>query len=138
MDVQKCPDMPPESDSDYAFDKTDLIPPVGENLLMHLLRHPEDFEDETVTYQRLPKRRLEILRVPVHQDVTRGWGIYLVEGFLAYKIWCIFTSLFLVGSLVFALVWSLRMSDIQGAFSVAAYLCGLCTLFIGCLIICLE
>jgi hypothetical protein len=111
-----------------TFDHSEQIPPVGENYLMHLIHHPEDYEDEIVIYQRLPKRRGDRLHVPENIDVTIGWGIHLAEEFLVYKVWGMFTGVFMIGSMVFAMVWATRKSDIQSAFSVAAYICGLCLL----------
>jgi hypothetical protein len=130
--------MPPKSQLDYSFDQSDLIPPVGENYLMHLIHHPEDYGDEIVTYQRIPKRRGDKLRVGGNADVSIGWGIHLVEGFLPYRVWSVFTGMFLVGSMVFGITWTVRNGDIQGAFGVAAYICALSTLLIGSLISYLE
>ena len=53
----KCPNIPTESDLDYCFVPNDLIPPVGERYLMHLIHHPEDYEDELITYKRIPKKQ---------------------------------------------------------------------------------
>jgi hypothetical protein len=113
------------------FFHSDLIPPVGERYLMHLLHHPEDYEDELITYQRIPKRRGERLRVGENADVRTGWGIHLVEGFLTYKLGGFVTSLFIMGSLVFAIVWAIKRDDVQGAFGVAAYICALSTVLVG-------
>jgi hypothetical protein len=134
VDIRKCPDMPDESDTNYLFLHTGLIPPVGERYLMHLIHHPEDYEEETITYQRIPKKRGAKLRVGEHDDVAVGWGIHLVEGFLVYKIWAILTGIFVSFSIVFAIVWVAKKGDIQTAFAVAGYICALPTLLIGCFV----
>jgi len=105
---------------------------------MHLFHHPEDYEDEQITYKRIPKKRGLKLRVGQHEDVAVGWGIHLVEGFLAYKVWTLFTNMFVIISLIFAVTWAVKRGDIQGAFGVAAYICALATLFIGCCVAYLE
>ena len=137
VDIRKCPDIPTESDLDYSFVPSDLIPPVGERYLMHLFHHPEDYEDELITYKRIPKKRGAMLKVE-NADVGVGWGIHLVEGFLPHKVWTLFTSLFVLVSLVFAVTWAIKKGDVQGAFGVAAYVCALATLMIGCSVAYLE
>lgn len=105
---------------------------------MHLFHHPEDYEYELITYKRIPKKRGMKLRVCDRADVGIGWGVHLVEGFLAYKVWTLFTGVFVLSSVVFAIVWTVQKGDIQGAFGVAAYACALSTLVIGCSIAYLE
>jgi hypothetical protein len=138
VDIRKCPDIPERTDIDYDFIPSDLIPPVGEQYLMHLFHHPEHYDDEIITYLRIPKKRGNKLRVGESADIGVGWGIHLVEGFLAYKIWTLFTSLFVLVSLIFAVTWAVRKGDVQGAFGVAAYVCALATLVIGCFVAYLE
>ena len=78
VDIRKCPDIPNESDLDY-FVHREHMQPVDERYLMRLFHHPEDYEVE-------------------NSDVGLGWGINLVEGFLPYKVWTLFTSLFVLVS----------------------------------------
>lgn len=138
VDIRKCLDILAKTNNEYSFLLSDLIPPVGERYLMHLFHHPEDYEDELITYERLPKKRGMKLRVGQRADVGIGWGIHLVEDFLAYKIWSFFTSFFVVVSLIFGIVWAARKGDVQGAFGVAAYISALSTMIIGCCIAYLE
>jgi hypothetical protein len=126
--------MPDGKDANYSFLQTGLIPPVGEHYLMHLIHHPEHYEEETITYQRIPKKRGTKLRVGGHDDVAVGWGIHLVEGFLVHKIWAIITGIFLSFSFVFAIVWVAKKGDVQTAFGVASYICALPTLLVGCIV----
>jgi hypothetical protein len=138
VDIRKYPDLPDRADLNYQYLSTDLIPPVGERYLMHLFHHPEDYEDETITYNRIPKKRGSKLRVGENEDIGVGWGIHLVEAFLPHKVWACFTTFFGVISLVFAITWAVKRDDVQGAFGVAAYVCTLSTLVIGCCIAYLE
>jgi len=75
---------------------------------MHLFKHPEDYDDELITYFRTPKRRGRL-------EVGTGWGLQLVEGFLPERV----LGFFGLASLVFVAVWSLMRDDVQGAFGVA-------------------
>jgi len=126
--------MPKESDNNYSFLPTGVLPPVGERYLMHLLEHPDHYEEETITYQRVPKKRGAKLIVGEHEDVATGWGIHLIESFLMYKILSIVTGILVSFSVVFATVWSAKKGDIQTAFAVAGYTCALPTLLIGCFV----
>ncbi|KAF2644497.1 hypothetical protein P280DRAFT_513968 [Massarina eburnea CBS 473.64] len=139
-DIRAAPSMPPTSSSPtatsassgkaspsqhpYTFEPVDLIPPVGSTYLLHLFKHPEDYDGELVTYLRAPKRRERL-------DFGMGWGINLVEGFLAQKIWAVFMMVFGVGSAVFAVVWAVKKRDIQGAFGVASWVVTLTGLAVG-------
>lgn len=123
-DIRKCPDMPSPSLSDYNFQPGDLLPPVGSTYLLHLFRHPEDYDGELITYLRAPKKTGRL-------QLGVGWGISLVEGFEARKVWILVTVFFTFASLVFAIVWAWKKQDVQGAFGVAAYMTGLAALVVG-------
>lgn len=125
VDIRKCPDMPPKQ-TGYDFEPHDLVPPVGAQYLMHLFAHPEDYDSEFITYARAPKKRNARL------DVGVGWGINLVEGFLADRVWMLVMGFFVLGSTVFAVVWACkRGEDVQGAFGVASWMLTLAVLFVG-------
>ncbi|KAF1811209.1 hypothetical protein P152DRAFT_376035, partial [Eremomyces bilateralis CBS 781.70] len=112
-------------DPSYEFETTDLIPPVGSHYLMHLLRHPSDYDGELIAYLRTPKRRGRL-------DVGVGWGIALVEGYLPLRVWGMLVVLFVLGSLVFAVTWTVRSKgDLQGAFGVAAWVSTIAALTLG-------
>ncbi|KAK5123344.1 hypothetical protein LTR85_002775 [Meristemomyces frigidus] len=115
-DIRKSPDVPPGATSDYSFEPGDLLPPVGSQYLLHLFKHPEDYDDELITYLRAPKKNGRL-------TLGRGWGISLVEGFEAAKVWLMVSTFFAVGSLVFAIAWAYIRHDVQGAFGVAAWVC---------------
>ncbi|KAI7563824.1 hypothetical protein KC317_g7466 [Hortaea werneckii] len=123
-DIRKSPDMPLPG-QDYAFEPGDLMPPMGSKYLLHLFRHPQDYDGEMITYLRVPKKSGGRL------GLGRGWGISLVEGFEASKVWMIFCIFFAVGSLVFGAVWASKKQDVQGAFGVAAWVCTLAGLALG-------
>ena len=116
-DIRKCPDMPDRGSKDYTFEPDDLLPPVGSTYLLHLFQHPEDYEHETLTYLRVPKKNGPL-------DVGKGWGINLREGFPAERVLVFMLIGFSLASLVFAIAWFFKAKhDIQGAFSVAQWIC---------------
>ncbi|KAK4545580.1 hypothetical protein LTR36_002930 [Oleoguttula mirabilis] len=123
-DIRKSPDVPPCASSDYNFEPGDLLPPVGSHYLLHLFKHPEDYDGELITYLRAPKKNGRL-------TLGRGWGISLVEGFEATRVWLLFSTFFAVGSLVFAVAWAYKRHDVQGAFGVAAWVCTLAGLAVG-------
>ncbi|KAI7109714.1 hypothetical protein KC365_g625 [Hortaea werneckii] len=122
-DIRKSPDMPLPG-QDYAFEPGDLMPPVGSKYLLHLFRHPQDYDGEMITYLRIPKKNGRL-------GLGRGWGISLVEGFEASRVWMMSCIFFAVGSLVFGAVWASKKQDVQGAFGVAAWVCTLAGLGLG-------
>ncbi|GAB1735012.1 hypothetical protein NU219Hw_g84t1 [Hortaea werneckii] len=83
-DIRKSPDMPLPG-QDYAFEPGDLMPPVGSKYLLHLFRHPQDYDGEMITYLRIPKKngRLGLGRGLVFgavwaskkQDVQGAFGV---------------------------------------------------------------
>jgi hypothetical protein len=132
-DIRASPSMPPRSSSQskqspseqpYSFEPVDLVPPVGSTYLLHLFKHPEDYDGELITYLRSPKRRERL-------EFGMGWGINLVEGFLAQKIWACFMLFFGFGSGVFAILWTIKKQDVQGAFGVAGWVVTLAGLLLG-------
>lgn len=130
-DIRKCPDMPSPK-SGYDFEPADLVPPVGSQYLLHLFKHPEDYDGELVTYLRAPKRRSRL-------EFGVGWGINLVEGFLAARVWMLVIGFFVLGSIVFAAVWVCkRNGDVQGAFAVSGWIITLAALAVGWAQACLE
>lgn len=115
----------PETPSvDYAFEPSDLLPPVGSAYLLHLFKHPEDYDSELIAYDRIPKRHVQ-LRLGV------GWGINLVEGFLADRVWALVSIFFALGSVVFAIVWKLKENDLQAASGIAAWILSFSVLTFG-------
>lgn len=107
----------------YSFEPIDLLPPVGSTYLLHLFKHPSDYDNELITYLRAPKRRQRL-------DFGLGWGINLVEDFLVERVWLLIVGGFGFGSAVFAVVWVAWARDVQGAFGVASWAVGLAGLLI--------
>ncbi|KAK5172089.1 uncharacterized protein LTR77_003727 [Saxophila tyrrhenica] len=114
-DIRKCPDVPPVSTGDYSFEPGDLLPPVGSTYLLHLFKHPGDYDGERITYLRSPKRNGRL-------QCGVGWGINMVEGFLPDRVWMVISSLFTLGSLAFMIAWAAIKHDVQGASGVAAWI----------------
>ncbi|KAH7120863.1 hypothetical protein B0J11DRAFT_532793 [Dendryphion nanum] len=132
-DIRASPSMPPRSstttpkapsEEPYSFEPVDLMPPVGSTYLLHLFKHPSDYDGELITYLRAPKRRERL-------EFGMGWGINLVEGFLAQRVWLFLMTVFGVGSAIFAILWTIKKGDVQGAFGVAGWVVTLAGLVLG-------
>ena len=122
VDIRKINDIPPETKKDeyrYLPIPAEVIPPVGENHLMHLYDHPEEAEDTGVCLQKVPKKLRERLLVCPHRGTGLGWGIHFVEGLHWTKLWCLGLSGSLA-SIAFGAAWSVMKSDVQGGFGVTA------------------
>ena len=129
-DIRKVPDVPLKGRGEYNFEPSDLLPPVGSHYLLHLFKHPEDYDGELITYLRSPKKNGRL-------QLGVGWGINLVEGFLADKVWIWMSAMFALGSLVFGVLYAVKRHDVQGAFGVAAWIVTLGALAAGWLQACL-
>jgi hypothetical protein len=140
-DIRATPSMPPKSDTSsssttepgkssspsqhpYTFEPNDLLPPVGSTYLLHLFKHPADYDGELITYLRSPKRRSRL-------ELGMGWGVHLVEGFLAQRVWAFTMAICGVGSAAFAIMWTIKKDDVQGAFGVAQWVLGIAVLLVG-------
>lgn len=122
VDIRKTDDIPPETHKDeyrYRPIPADLIPPIGENHLLHLYDHPEDAEDTAVCLDRVPKKIRERLEVCPQRGTGVGWGIHLVEGLHWTKLWILGFVGVLV-SIAFGIAWACMRNDVQGGFSIAA------------------
>ena len=64
-------------------------------------------------------------------EPAQGRGISFEEGWDGDKIGLILFSLFFLGSLVFAMLWTVFRDDIQGAFGVAGWWVSVATLLFG-------
>ncbi len=118
-DVSKSPSQHP-----YTFESVDLLPPVGSTYLLHLFKHPNDYDGELITYLRSPKRQSRL-------EFGMGWGIHLVEGFHAQKVWAVAMVICGLASVAFGVMWTIMRHDIQGAFGVSQWVIGLSTLFVA-------
>ncbi|KIW06449.1 uncharacterized protein PV09_02893 [Verruconis gallopava] len=117
-DISRSPALPDPFSAEgfsYEFEPHDLNPPVGSNYLMHLFKHPEDYDNELITYSRTPKRRDRL-------ELGTGWGLELVEDFLAERVWGALLAMLMLGSIIFTITWAYKKGDdIRGAFGVACY-----------------
>jgi len=62
---------------------------------------------------------------------NEGWGFHFEEGWDFDLIMTISFVVFILGSLLFGICWSILEHDIQGAFGVSAYIVTACGLFVA-------
>ncbi len=134
VDIRKRDDIPPESrrnEYDYTPMPADLIPPIGRNYLTHIYHHPEDADIDTLCLDRFPKRKAGRLQRSDGRPVE-GWGVHFIVGYDHIKLVIVgfFCVLF---SAVFGVVWSVVRKDLQGAFTISAYILALLGLGLGSL-----
>ena len=134
VDIRKQDDMPPESQKDqYRYNPmpAEIVPPVGENHMLHLIKHPTHAEDDGLLLDRIPKKLRGRLLVCSSRGTGLGWGIYFIEGWHISVITLVAFAIVLAGSLVFLICWSVLKQDVQGASGVAAYMIAFLGLAIG-------
>ncbi|KAF2685721.1 hypothetical protein K458DRAFT_300149 [Lentithecium fluviatile CBS 122367] len=105
-------------------------PPVLPDLLSHYFAKPSCIIDkDNSILSRLPKRISSELQGKLGEPVE-GWGIYYQEGWDGDIITLVVVVMFLMGSLLFGILWSRLKMDVQGAFGVSAWIITAGALFI--------
>ena len=80
-DIQGCPAVPPVAstsgsmqlqhnqssatspqniDLEYEFLRTDVLPPLGSTYLLHLFKHPEEYQAEMIASSSIPKKKIKL------------------------------------------------------------------------------
>ena len=97
------------------------IPPIGTNYLMHHYNNLSCIDaEQTWVYSQVPKKINEQL-IGQATAPALGWGIHLEEGWHWDKIWNLGIALFILGSLMFSVLWAIFKKDIQGAFGISSF-----------------
>ena len=123
VDIRKVDDLPPPADSEYVYDPKppELVPPVGENLMLHLFLHPDHADAfDAVLLKRIPKKNNVLSACPV-KGSGLGWGIHFGAGWHYGLLWFCLLLLTILCSLVFLVCWAIFEQDVQGASGVAGY-----------------
>ena len=111
--------------------RPDNWPLVGPQTLLHMLKCPDKINDKsTWIFNLVPKRFIGELKADLDHP-TEGWGFYFQEGWDFDLIITISFVVFILGSLLFGICWSVLKHDIQGAFGVSAYMVTACGLFVA-------
>jgi hypothetical protein len=119
--------MPPEEAKHYGYTPRppETIPPLGEEYLLHRFHTPHDGQEDVLCLEQLPKRLKKKPERGKTPDNYTAWGVQFVEGPYFTKIYTCLAVMLGGGSLLFGvLYWSIKR-DIQGAFTVAGYVCGI-------------
>ncbi|XP_014557166.1 hypothetical protein COCVIDRAFT_69160, partial [Bipolaris victoriae FI3] len=131
--IPPAPKVEPSQDAEYRCSPPGPLaiwPPVLSQDLMHMLSSPQCIhEDETWVLDQLPKRTAGELQACVGKP-AEGWGIYYKEGIDFDMIIGVVFAVFLLGSLLFGILWTVLKRDIQGAFGVSAYVVTAISVFV--------
>jgi hypothetical protein len=84
-----------------------------------------------VCLDRLPKKLRERLRVCAAASTGLGWGLSLEEGWDCKKMWKVAFGVFVLGSAVFGVLWTVFERSLQDAFAVAGYLVSFAVVTVG-------
>ncbi|EKD20242.1 hypothetical protein MBM_02194 [Drepanopeziza brunnea f. sp. 'multigermtubi' MB_m1] len=104
----------------YKYTPPETIPPIGTNYLMHVFQHPDCAEEEPLCLSRFCKG-----------GIKPGWGLQLIEGWDARKLWLLGFLLFGLGSLTVGVLWTVKSHSIQDAFSIASYMLAFGAMTVG-------
>lgn len=106
-------------------------PPVLPDILEHFFARPSCIPEHNISIlNRLPKRICGELQGSAGEP-AEGWGIYYQEGWDGDIITMLVFAMFLIGSLLFGVLWSCLKMDVQGAFGVSAYIITANAIFIS-------
>ncbi|PQE12412.1 transcription factor c2h2 protein [Rutstroemia sp. NJR-2017a BVV2] len=135
VDVRQKDDVPPPGHVEYRYLPTppDLVPPIGENHMMHLFQHPDHADEETVCLDRFPKKLKERLQCKPGTPTSIGWGLEFVEDWDWKFIWWIAFAVLGLGSLLMGVLWVVFKHSVQDAFAIAAYMVAFVGVSVGAL-----
>ena len=95
----------------------DLLPPIGGELMLHYFKNPSHAKLSLIC-SRAPKKRREKLET----CPSTGWGLHIEEGIILGRLLWLMFALFVIGSLLFAILWTVLEHDVSGAFGVASWI----------------
>ncbi|KAF4460754.1 kinesin light chain [Fusarium albosuccineum] len=100
--------------------KPSQFPVIGTNRLTHYFLKPHAFhQPQRIILNQLPKLAQGPLGTS-EDTMQLGWGIHIQEGWHWRTIYFVLVFVFIIGSLVFGITWSVVKGDIQSAFAVTA------------------
>lgn len=112
------------------------MPVLSSKMLKGDFLDPHGIEiGQVTTLNQLPKRlgHCGYLKAsPVKMEI--GWGIHFEEDWHWPTIYFVFVIL-VVFSLIFGIVWSVLMKDIQGGFAISGFVTALGSLLLGYLVL---
>jgi hypothetical protein len=134
VDVKQQNSIPPPTNNEYHYlpAPPELIPPIGENHLMHLYTHPDHAEPSPICFEKFPKKLREKL-ICNKAGTNEGWGLQFIEGWDMKKIFGLVFLLFGIGSLAIGVLWSVYNHSIQDAFTMASYMIAMTAVGMGSL-----
>ncbi|KAF7913064.1 uncharacterized protein EAF01_002085 [Botrytis porri] len=133
IDVRQKDVIPPPDHIEYRYSPAppEVIPPIGDNHLMHLFLHPDHADEDTVCLDRFPKKLKEKLFCKKGQPTNFGWGLEFVEGWDMKSIWIVAFIVFGIGSLLLGILWAVYKHSIQDAFTIAGYMVSFTAISVG-------
>jgi hypothetical protein len=125
VDVRIVPSIPPTwvggVEYSYNLSSSDVIPPIGPNLLLHFFEHPDHASVRPSLFSKIPKKkRSKLVPCPVNGS-SAGWGILIVEGF-NWNTFFLYSILGFLLCATFGTTWAILKNDVQGGFGISAYL----------------
>lgn len=121
IDVKEANSLPQSRiPNEYKYETCNLRPPVGSNILKHFMMHPSCAAVRRPYFDKVPKKIGQRLAVDPDKGVSPGWGLHFVEGWNWKKIFVAYL-VFLVTSLLTALVFILLHYSIQDSFAIAGW-----------------
>ncbi|KAK2768441.1 hypothetical protein FQN54_000296 [Arachnomyces sp. PD_36] len=121
-----CRCLPPkilvdEAEYKYSPAPPKRSPPIGPTAMAHYLKNPSHVKERHVwILNQLPKKLKGELEEKLDDDVT-GWGIHVEEGPNWGKVWLALMVVFISGSALFGILWSVFKQDDYDCFYASVF-----------------
>ena len=99
-----------------------LKPPIGTNYLTHYFQNPGCIKSTNLVYtlNQVPKRLGQCMATSGSQRVE-AWGLEFEEGWDRGRLRNAIFGIVVSGCIIFALLWSVLLKDMQSAFALASF-----------------
>ena len=113
-----------------------MEPPVGHNTMLHLYHCPWECDlYSRYCLERFPGYRHDDIQIPADDGIE--WGLEIVQARSFLLLW-VFGLVILCASMLFGVLWSVFMHDIQGGFTVAGYMASIFACLFGTIQVMLD
>jgi hypothetical protein len=125
VDTKKLDEVPPPTKScEYLHglpNPPEHVPPLGPNLLMHMLKHHEKLKNRTrkCCLKKMPRKLTNRLTLINDDDDTVGWGLQFIEGWSWKRLVYSAAILFCLTALLVMILASVIDHNIQTAGAIA-------------------
>lgn len=123
VDIKELNAVPPqELSNSYRYERCDVKPPIGSNLLMHYVHFPHEASILAPCLRKVPKKlNGELTACPV-KGVSPGWGLHFEEGWSWKKILTWSCLIFILASALEGILYWKFEHSVQDAMAIGTFI----------------